>query len=514
MKNYDFVLTPGYCFFNGVGIIGQKGCEIQFLIENPENNLLKERLERAFLNHLDYVTRQSDCTEDFKGKAKITFTPGTENDLKKIITNLYQYEENDDENFDERVINPWKSKEQEKYKAKEDNAAAVVLLDTLLRDAQQKGVTDIHIENKTVMFREQGKLKYQIRLQQDKFNELIQRIKLLAEMNLVENRRCQDGQFVVDVNKKRLFIRASVVPVIGNDYDAGSESVVLRLLDVSRLPLNLRGLGFDDRQLESILSLIKNENGLILVCGPTGSGKSTTVASLLTELVKQSDCGKKIISLEDPPEYVVSGVTQIKVDEEHGNNFETVLNHIFRQDPDVLMIGEIRDRESAMAALRGSLTGHLVLATVHSSSAALSLMRLENLGLNRKIIASVLKGVIVQQLGYVGNEPLLMADVSIPKENFDSRVTDKASESELDDLFSHCVNSASTVKKTIDLMKQKSLMQHDVEFCDFDAVENPESRNYEIDGYEISHRRKKRRTSILPVFGTNPGIENSAVSGD
>lgn len=512
MDSFDFVLTPGYCFFNGVGILNQHGSEINFLIENQENHLLKERLERAFINHLEFVKRQKNCPESYKGDIKVIFTPGTKSELNKIISGLYKYNEKSEEEY--RLIPDFTGieKSNSNVERSDENAAAIVLLDTLFRDAQQKGVTDIHIENETVKFREQGKLKFQIRLQQDKSNELIQRIKLLAGMNLVENRRCQDGHFVSEINGKGVFVRASTVPVIGKDYREGKESVVLRLLDVNRIPINLADLGFDERQLLKIDELLHYQNGLILICGPTGSGKSTTVAAMLNELVKSSGSGMKIISLEDPPEYLITGVTQMKIDAHHGTNFEEALNHIFRQDPDVLMIGEIRDKESALAAIQGSLTGHLVFATVHSSSAALSMLRLENLGIDRKLLSSVLRGVIVQELGYVGNEPILMADVSIPESKFDSKVSTALSETDLDQLFSHCVNSSATVRKTIEIMKKKSLLEADKqeEIVLKESQKNQKNpKELKLDSEKVAKKNHLKR-SVLPVIGSK---ERRKISG-
>ena len=227
----------------------------------------------------------------------------------------------------------------------------------------------------------------------------------------------------------------------------------MRLLDTSRLPLAIGQLGFNESQLEKLCGdkgLISLSNGLVLICGPTGSGKSTTSAALLVEIEKRN-CGKlKIISLEDPPEYRISGVTQVKVDEE--NTFLEALNHIFRQDPDVIMIGEIRDEESAAAALRASLTGHLVFATLHSGSASEALLRLENLGLERGILCQVLRGVICQELSLIGGAMKLIAEVAVPKSNFSEKAVNTVSAEEVENLMEHYTNYREVMNDTLDAL--------------------------------------------------------------
>lgn len=488
MKNkYDFVLTPAYCLFNGVAVKNQNGCEITFLINEYEKIELRQRLERAFRSQMEFVLKQSDCPEEFKGNIRVDFIKGSKEELKKCISSFYAGDYETENNHQEgKPFNSHKTIEEREI------AAAVILLDTILSDARKKGATDIHIQNNEVKFRVHGKLEYEIKLQKEKTCELIQRIKVLGGLNVVESRKCQDGHFVFN-DKEPLYVRVSCVPLIGSCNEAGNESVVLRLLDDTRVPLKLNCLGYDQRQLEIIREFLNLKNGLVLVCGSTGSGKSTTIASILTEITQAFDGGKKIISLEDPPEYVIKGVTQIEIDEVHGNGFEETLNHIFRQDPDVLMIGEIRDELSAKSALRASLTGHLVFATLHTSSAAMSLLRLENLGLDRKLVTSVLKGVIVQELGYVGNNPILMADIAKPGENFSLLVDKESDEEQIDKLFIHTVNSRESIMKSLSVLKEKSVL----------IPEEDENLTP-----EIQNRKKK----ITPVFRKN-SFSKKKISG-
>ena len=271
----------------------------------------------------------------------------------------------------------------------------------------------------------------------------------------MKKRRCQDGQFIYG-NKNPFFLRVSTMAVVGEKY-VGEESVVLRLLDTSRLPLSLDGLGFNAVQLEKLTGeegLCSAGKGLVLVCGPTGSGKSTTVASLLVELGRSAPDALKIISLEDPPEYVIPGVTQVKVDER--NSFSDALNHIFRQDPDVIMIGEIRDEESAAAAMRASLTGHLVFATLHSGGLAEAILRLENLGVARRQLCETLRGLVCQELNYIDGGLQLYADIAIPAKGFAELVSGERegwlSEEKLDEVTEHFTNYHEVFKRTLNVL--------------------------------------------------------------
>lgn len=235
----------------------------------------------------------------------------------------------------------------------------------------------------------------------------------------------------------------------------GGESVVIRLLDTSRIPLALGELGFNSVQLERIAGvdgLCLAANGLVLVCGPTGSGKTTTVAAMLVEIERLSQQSLKIISLEDPPEYIIPGITQVKVDERNG--FTDALNHIFRQDPDVIMIGEIRDEESAAAALRASLTGHLVFATLHCGCASESILRLENLGVERKLLCQVLRGVICQELNLMGDRMRLYADVAVPGEKFREKAVTVQDSEKLEELMNHFTNYSELFSETIEELKR------------------------------------------------------------
>ncbi len=449
-KRFSFNLTPAYCLYNGAAVLEQEGANISFLVENKNDAVLCGRLSRAFENHVANIRKLKDCPEVFRRIIKIDFIPGTRSELRKCVSKLYRADGN----------SVTTESDMELSKSRRE-AAAVLLLDNILSEARQRNASDIHIERSCVRLRINGRLEKLVELQSDKSSELIQRIKLLAGMNVIENRRCQDGQFIYG-NKNPFFLRVSTMSVIGGKGTFG-ESVVMRLLDTSRVPLLLGELGFNSVQLEKLAGpagLISFPNGLVLLCGPTGSGKSTTVASLLVELEKQNSGALKIVSLEDPPEYVIPGVTQIKVDER--NTFSDALNHVFRQDPDVIMIGEIRDEQSAAAALRASLTGHLVFATLHSGCAAEAIFRLENLGLDKNLLCQVLRAVICQELNLLGGRMCLYADIAIPKDNFSKKAINVISSDSLENLMEHYTNYSEVLSETVIFMKQQAENQVEV----------------------------------------------------
>lgn len=438
---YEFKLTPAYCLFNGIAILEQHGAEILFLVENPEDALLKGRVTRAFSGYLESLVKREDCPEYFKRDKHVDFVKGSREQLRRCVSGLYKTTEKEQlkiGGISERV---------------QKEAAAVLLLDTILNEACEKKATDIHIEGNGVRFRIAGRLEKQMDIQNEHCEELIQRIKLLANMNVIEKRKSQDGRFIYRKNNP-IFVRVSEVIVIGEKNET-VESLVLRLLDTSRIPLTINKLGFNEKQLLVIGEIEKLKSGLVLVCGPTGAGKSTTVASILVEMESIYKGSVKIISMEDPPEYIIPGVSQIQIDDKNGSSYYEVLSHIFRQDPDVIMIGEIRDEKSAAVALRAALTGHLVFATLHTGGAGEAVLRLEDLGLDRKLLGSVLRGIISQELSFDNGIANICADIAIPKEHFGTNVKKDMGEEELDDLFVHCTNYSEVLSKTFSALDGK-----------------------------------------------------------
>lgn len=267
------------------------------------------------------------------------------------------------------------------------------LVQAMVTDAIRARASDVHIEST-----ESG---LQLRRRIDGVLEelppppramqaaVISRLKLLAELNIAEHRRPQDGHFRVRVDGSMIDVRVSTVPTLFG------ESVVLRLLDQRVLPGSLRELGFDATAVDELTAWAHLPHGLILTTGPTGSGKTTTLHRLLMLRAGGRD---KVITVEDPVEYTVAGVTQVPVVEAAGVTFATVLRSVLRQDPDVVMVGEMRDLETARIAVRAALTGHLVLSTLHTNDAVSAIVRLRDIGLEGYLLSAALRGVVAQRL--------------------------------------------------------------------------------------------------------------------
>lgn len=463
----EFRLTPAYCIYNKIAVLEQKGSHITFLIENIDDIQLQKRVKNAFIEYLDEISKENDCPAEFKEKPDIVFSECSAEQLRRCISKMYNLNYCNQE-YNRRLK---KMRENESDDAgnylneknlgsesvpdmiwnDDSDSAAEILLDSILYEAVKMKATDIHIEKKFVKFRINGLLEEHLELQGDKVNELIGRIKLIAGMNVIEKRSSQDGRFVYKCGKDKknqVFVRVSSVPVI-SERTFSRESVVMRLLNPMNVPLKLDALGFSKRQLNKLEEMIELEYGLILVSGATCSGKSTTIAALLSRLQQKKNNKLKIVSLEDPPEYILPDVSQIHIDEHSNNSFKEALNHIFRQDPDVIVIGEIRDEVSAAAALRASLTGHLVFATVHAANSGETILRMENLGLNRILICSVIKAVICQSLLFNDNRMTLYADICCAGENFSSKIRNYYSESQIEGLFEHVNNYSSILENTV-----------------------------------------------------------------
>jgi type II secretory ATPase GspE/PulE/Tfp pilus assembly ATPase PilB-like protein len=211
----------------------------------------------------------------------------------------------------------------------------------------------------------------------------------MAEMNIAERRLPQDGRIRVNLQGRRVDIRVSTIPTVHG------ESIVMRLLDRSSVFHPLERLGFDAHMLQRFEALIRRPHGILLVTGPTGSGKTTT---LYAALEKINSADRKIITVEDPVEYQLKGVNQIAVKPKIGLSFATGLRHIVRQDPDVILVGEVRDLETAEIAIQAALTGHMVFSTLHTNDAPGAITRLQDMGVESYLVSSVLEGVLAQRL--------------------------------------------------------------------------------------------------------------------
>ena len=270
----------------------------------------------------------------------------------------------------------------------------VNLVNLLILEAIQKRTSDIHIEpfegELKVKYRIDGVLIEQQSPPKHLQPAIIGRIKIMSMMNIAERYLPQDGHITLRFEGRKVDLRVSTVPTIYG------ESVVMRILDKSSLPLDLKSLGMHEQQVLMMDKLIAKPHGLVLVTGPTGSGKTTTLYAALSKLY---DPRKKILTIEDPVEYELAGINQIPVNPKRGLTFASGLRSILRQDPDVILVGEIRDAETVDIAIRSALTGHLILSTLHTNDALSSVGRIVDMGAESYLLASVLEGVLAQRLG-------------------------------------------------------------------------------------------------------------------
>jgi general secretion pathway protein E len=272
-------------------------------------------------------------------------------------------------------------------------APVIRMVNLIMQRAVEQRASDIHIEP----FDNQFKVRYRIdgilvdseAPPPSSAPAVISRIKIMARLDIAERRLPQDGRIMLRMQGKELDLRVSTMPT------SFGESVVMRLLDRETVNFDLQSLGFDDFQLSGLLALLERPHGILLVTGPTGSGKTTTLYTALTRL---NTSERKIITVEDPVEYQIQGINQIQVKPAIGLDFAMTLRSIVRQDPDVIMIGEMRDLETCRIAIQSSLTGHLVLSTLHTNSAAASITRLLDMGVESYMIASTVIGVLAQRL--------------------------------------------------------------------------------------------------------------------
>jgi type IV pilus assembly protein PilB len=266
-------------------------------------------------------------------------------------------------------------------------------LSAVLEFAGRNRASDVHIEplenELKIRCRIDGVLREVMRLPKSTEAALVSRIKILSNLKIDEHRTPQDGSFTVRVDDKDIDLRIAIAPVVWG------EQVVIRLLDKSGTSLKLEDMGYTGRALRTIRKGLERPNGMILTSGPTGSGKSTSLYALIQEIKNDA---VNIVTLEDPVEYKMNGINQIQVNAEVGLTFASGLRSILRQDPDVVMVGEIRDKETAQLAVQAALTGHLVFSTLHTNSAAGILPRLLDMGIEPFLIASTVHTVIGQRL--------------------------------------------------------------------------------------------------------------------
>ena len=275
-----------------------------------------------------------------------------------------------------------------------EGSPVINLVNYAIIQAINQGVSDIHIEPgekaTSVRFRIDGSLREVMKPRKDLHAAIVSRIKVMAKLDIAEHRQPQDGRLHVRINRREIDLRVSTLPTVLG------EKVVMRVLDRQNLTFDLNQLGFPESSLETAHRMLRRRpHGLVLVTGPTGSGKTTTLYSAI-ELIKGIE--RNIITVEDPVEYQLGLINQVQVQAETGMTFPKALRSILRQDPDVIMVGEIRDRETAETAIQAALTGHLVLSTLHTNDSASAITRLVDMGIEPFKISAALVGVIAQRL--------------------------------------------------------------------------------------------------------------------
>ncbi len=363
--------------------------KLQYPIEYIENNSVIKLYEDENVVRIGLTEDDSLLTEDLKGfhNNTVEFFLIEKNDLSAYLAKKISSDE---------MLNPATgpgADEKHLLDKLANDAPVINLVNSIIMDAIGKGASDIHIESfaesTPVRYRIDGILHIDRNIENNLFPAISSRIKIMANLNIMERRLPQDGRISVTMSGHAVDLRVSIVPI------NKGESIVLRLLNKKSVPLTLGELGFSELSVEMISSLYNKPHGLILLTGPTGSGKTTTLNSIIREMNNPT---VKIITIEDPVEYEIEGVDQIQTNEKIGLTFDSILRRVLRQDPNIIMIGEIRDKTTAELAVRASMTGHLVLSTLHTNDSVSVLHRLVNMGVEPFMLAGVLRGTIAQRL--------------------------------------------------------------------------------------------------------------------
>ncbi|MDO5292145.1 MAG: ATPase, T2SS/T4P/T4SS family [bacterium] len=296
----------------------------------------------------------------------------------------------------ERYTKEKESQYKDEEKVQKDdvlNAPIVVLVNTIIEQAVRQRASDIHIEplekKVRVRYRIDGVLKEAMEYNLNVFQAIIARIKIIGNMDIAEKRKPQDGRITSIVDRKEYDIRVSILPTVFG------EKIVLRITAKKALNKDKKELGLSEKELYEFDQILKHPYGMLLVTGPTGSGKSTTLYTALSELNTEH---VNIVTLEDPVEANIDGINQVQTNDKAGVTFASGLRSILRQDPDIIMIGEIRDNETAQIAVKAAITGHLVVSTLHTNSAASTISRLVDMGIEGYLLADAVVGIIAQRL--------------------------------------------------------------------------------------------------------------------
>ena len=323
----------------------------------------------------------SDTSEEIEAELEILFG-------KKILILKCNSEE-----FRENLIKYYPKSKNKKTSNLNLNNSYDNFLPLIIEEAQNIGSSDIHLEVYEevcrIRLRIDGKLVERYKIDKNKYPAIINKIKISANLDIAEKRLPQDGRIFFKTDKEKFDIRVSILPTLYG------EKVVMRLLSRSNTNIDLNQLGFSNLQIEEYHKAISKPHGIILISGPTGSGKTTTLYATLKELNKTTS---NILTVEDPVEYTLEGINQVQLKESIGLTFAQALRTFLRQDPDIIMLGEIRDTETAQMAIRASLTGHLVFSTIHTNSAWDTIHRLKDMGIPSYLLASTLNLSMAQRL--------------------------------------------------------------------------------------------------------------------
>ncbi|MBM7648936.1 type IV pilus assembly protein PilB [Bacillus ectoiniformans] len=343
------------------------------------------RLFVAMADPMDYYT-----IEDLRLSTgfQIDTAIATKDDIVRAVNKYY-----DIEDAFEEFLAPDAKDETPSPQIVEEDSPVVKLVNQLLSNALAEKASDVHIDPQetkiVVRFRVDGQLQTERQLPKHMQNMLTARIKILANLDITEHRIPQDGRIKMNIDFRPIDMRVSTLPTIYG------EKIVMRILDLSSSLNDLNQLGFNKVNLKRFEEMIVRPNGIVLITGPTGSGKSSTLYAALNKLNQEE---VNIITVEDPVEYQLEGINQIQVNSNVGLTFAAGLRSILRQDPNVIMVGEIRDKETAEVAIRASLTGHLVLSTLHTNDSLSSITRLIDMGVETFLVASSVTGIIAQRL--------------------------------------------------------------------------------------------------------------------
>lgn len=350
--------------------------EIQHSVSNDLANQYRILPKSMYENTIELYVDDSNNNEDAKDELElflgknIVFHPADSSEIERALSIYYRKE---------RALTSNKSLNVDKGD----------FLENLLAEAKSLKCSDIHFEvyenSSRIRFRIDGQLIERYKIEQDNYLELVNKVKIKAKLNITEKRLPQDGR----ITNESFDIRVSILPTLFG------EKIVMRLLGQDASNIDLNTLGLQKEELEKYLEAVKKPNGIILISGPTGSGKTTTLYATLRLL---NDSRRNIVTVEDPIEYTLKGINQVQLKEDIGLTFASALKSFLRQDPDVIMLGEIRDSETALMAIRASLTGHLVLSTIHTNSAIGTISRLIDMGVPSYLIAETLNLSVAQRL--------------------------------------------------------------------------------------------------------------------